>query len=151
MPSAVGSTCPFVPFEPDLVKERMNDGWDSNKMSKQIFVNIISVWAASSVLIDLSGMFLPMRINWAACCSGLFTTEIWLSVWGNDKAILVQLVNVIFVFNFNPPAVGLWANKSCLHTWAGIINGFVEYLLTSVLITESFNLNPQKYDSWHYS
>ena len=99
----------------------MNDGWASNNESKQAFVNSISVWAASNVLIDLSGIFLPININWAACCSGLNTTEIWLSVWGNDKAIFVQFVNVILVLSFKPPAVGLCANKSCLHTWAGMI------------------------------
>ena len=120
----------------------MNDGCASNNESKQAFVNCISVWAASNVLIDLSGIFLPININWAACCSGFFATVISLSVWGNDKAILVQIVYVIFVFNFNPLTVGLCANKSCLHTWAGITNGCDWYLLINYWITESFNLNP---------
>ena len=107
----------------------MNDSCASNNESKQAFVNSISACAASNVLIDLSGMFLPISINCAACCSGFFDTVISLSVWGNDKAIFVQFVNVILVLSFNPPAIGLWANKSWLHIWAGIIKSLVAYFL----------------------
>ena len=87
----------------------MKLGWASNNESRQAFDKAISQWAASRVLIDLSGIFLPIKISWAACCSGFFTTVISLSVLGNDNAMLVQLVNDIFVFNFNPIADGLWA------------------------------------------
>ncbi len=77
----------------------------------------------------------------------MFTTDIWLSVFGNDKAIFVQFVNVILVLSFKPPAVGLCADKSCLHTCAGIIKGFVAYLDLNLFITLSFNLNPYIYGS----